>query len=177
MPKRLDEQLLSKIEQLYLENHAETYSTLAERFQVGVSTLEREGVKRGWGRKRDQQKARRADKLIKHSVIPVQALEKIHPNALAEFDEFSQKRLLNIVQKGLLVFESAIDESVDNPRLLPSLASGLAKLVELHLKLQPLTASDLTERLIALDIGPDEFLLQLRQERERCRSLSPSTIN
>ena len=177
MPKRLDEQLLSKIEDIYLKNEAETYSSLAERFQVGVSTLEREGVKRGWGRKRDQQKARRADKLIKHSVITVQALEKIHPNALAEFDEFSQRRLLNIVQKGLLVFESAIDESADNPRVLPGLAGGLCKLTEIYLKLQPLTAADLVEILIKLDVGPDEFLAQLGQEKERRRSLSPSTIN
>ena len=167
MPKRLDEQLLSKIEQLYLENETETYGSLAERFQVGLSTLERLGKERGWGRKRDQKKARRADKLIKQSAIVTQSLENLNSNTLTKLDQFSQKRLLKTVEKGLRVFETAIEKNADNARVLGSLAGGLTKLVEVHLKLQPLTAADLVEILIQADIGPDEFLTQLKQEKQR----------
>lgn len=167
MPKRLDEQLLSKIEEVYLKDETETYASLSERFSVGKSTLERIGKERNWARKRDRQKARRAEKLIEQSALVSQSLENLNPDNFADFDQFSQKRLLKIVQKGLLVFESVIERSSDNPRVLASLAGGLTKLVEAHLKLQPLTANDLVEILIRADIGPDEFLTQLKQEKER----------
>ena len=167
MPKRLDEQLISKIEEVYLKDETETYSSLAERFSVGKSTLERIGKERNWARKRDQQKARRAQKLIKQSEIVTQSLERVNPDTLMELDQFSQKRLLKIVERGLIVFENAIEQSSKNPRVLSSLASGLVKLVDIHLKLEPLTAADLVEILIRLDVGPDEFLSQLRQEQQR----------
>lgn len=167
MPKRLDEQLVSKIEGVYLKDEAETYASLSERFSVGKSTLERIGKERNWARKRDQQKARRAEKIIKQSATVSQSLEQLNLNALAEFDEFTQKRLLKTVQRGLIAFEFVIGQNVDNPRVLASLAGGLAKLVEVHLKLQPLTAADLVETLIKLDVGPQEFLAQLQQEKQR----------
>jgi hypothetical protein len=163
MPKRLDDKLLAEIEEIYLADHSQTYSTLAKRFQIGLSTLEREGRKRNWARKRDQQNS---DQLIKQSAIVGESLARLNPNALAEFDQFSQKRLLKIIQKGLLVFEAVIDQNADNPRVLASLAGGLTKLVEVHLKLQPLTAADLVETLIKLDVGPQEFLAQLQQQRK-----------
>lgn len=168
MPKRLDEQLLSKIEEIYLSCDEETYSSLAKRFKVGLSTLERLGRERGWARKRDQLKARRAAKLIKQSEIVTQSLGELD---FSEFDQFSQKRLLRIVRKGLICFESMIDQNVDNPRDLTSLAGGLAKLVEVHVRLQPLTVSDFVEILIQANISPDDFLNQLRREKE-CISLA-----
>lgn len=174
MPKRLDAKLLAEIEEFYLSDHSQTYSTLAKKFQIGLSTLEREGRKRNWARKRDQQSS---DRLIEQAAIVGESLARLNPNALAEFDQFSQRRLLKIIRKGLLVFEAVIDQNANNPRVLGTLASGLTKLVEVHLKLQPLTANDLVEILIQSSIGPDEFLLQLRQEKEHRRSLSPSTIN
>ena len=167
MPKRLHEELLSKIEELYLSDESQTYGSLAERFQVGLSTLERLGKERGWGRKRDQKKARRAEKLLRQSTIVAQSLERVNTDTLVELDQFTQKRLLRIVERGLIVFENAIEQSTDNPRVLASLAGGLTKLVDIHLKLQPLTASDLVEILIQCDIGPDEFLTQLKQEKQR----------
>lgn len=164
MGKRLDAKLLAEIEELYFADHSQTYASLSERFSVGKSTLEREGGKRNWARKRDQQSS---DKLLKQSTIVSQSLEKISPNALAEFDQFSQTRLLKIIQKGLLVFEAVIDQNADNPRVLGVLAGGLTKLVEVHLKLQPLTPGDLVEILIRLDVGPEQFLAQLQQEKQR----------
>lgn len=163
MPKRLDARLLAEIEELYLSNQSETYSTLAKRFQIGLSTLEREGRKRNWARKRDQQSS---DKLIKQSAIVSEVLEKLIPNALTEFDEFTQKRLLKTVQRGLITFEFVIEQNVDNPRVLAGLASGLTKLVEAHIKLQPPTVADFVEILIRADIGPDEFLSQLKQQKQ-----------
>src|SRR5450759_4694602 len=99
MGKRLSSSLLAEIEECYLSDDSETYASLSERFSVGKSTLEREGGKRNWSRKRDQQSS---DKLLKQSTIVIQSLEKLNPNSLAEFDQFSQKRLLKIIQKGLL---------------------------------------------------------------------------
>lgn len=163
MPKRLDDKLLAEIEEIYLSNELETYSSLAKRFQVGLSSLERIGKQRGWSKRRDQQSS---DKLIEQAAIVGESLAKLSPNALAEFDQFSQRRLLKIIQKGLLVFEAVIDQNADNPRVLASLAGGLTKLVEVHLKLQPLTAADLVETLIKLDVGPQEFLAQLQQQRK-----------
>ncbi len=163
MPKRLDDKLLFEIEQFYLDHESETYASLSERFSVGKSTLERIGKQRGWSKRRDQQSS---DKLIEQAVIVGESLARLSPNALAEFDQFSQRRLLKIIQKGLLVFEAVIDQNADNPRVLASLAGGLTKLVEVHLKLQPLTAADLVETLIKLDVGPQEFLAQLQQQRK-----------
>ncbi|HYX18226.1 MAG TPA: hypothetical protein VE944_28435 [Nostoc sp.] len=163
MPKKLDAELLARIEEIYLGDHGQTYSTLAKKFQVGLSTLEREGRKRNWAQKREQQSS---DKLLKQSAIVSESLARLSPNVLAEFDQFSQKRLLKIIQKGLLVFESVIDQNADNPRVLASLAGGISKLVEVHLKLQPLTPADLVEILIKLDIGPEEFLSELRQQKQ-----------
>lgn len=168
MPKKLDAELLVEIEKIYLANHSETYASLAKKFQVGLSSLERIGKQRGWSKKRDQQNS---DQLIKQSVIVSESLAKLNPNVLSEFDEFSQQRLLRIVRKGLLAFEAAIDKSSsDNPRLLSSLASGLSKLIEVHLRLQPLTAADLVEVLVRLDVGPEEFLSELRQQKQRTLS-------
>lgn len=173
MPKRLDEGLLSKIEEAYLKDEVETYNSLAKRFQVGLSSLERIGRQRGWSKRRDQQSS---DKLIRQSTIVDESLAKLSSNALAEFDEFTQKRLLKTVQRGLIAFEFVIGQNVDNPRVLASLAGGLTKLVEVHLKLQPLTVGDFVEILIRADIGPDEFLSQLRHEKERL-SLSSALKN
>ena len=172
MPKKLDAKLLAEIEEFYFSDDSQTYSSLAKKFQVGLSSLERIGKQRGWSKRRDQQNS---DQLIKQSVIVSESLAKLNPNVLSEFDEFSQRRLLRIVRKGLLAFETAIDESSsDNPRLLSSLASGLSKLVEVHLRLQPLTAADLVEILVRLDVGPDEFLSELRQQKQRRLSAFPN---
>lgn len=168
MPKKLDAELLAQIEQLYLSDPAQTYATLSKKFQVGLSSLERIGKQRGWSKRRDQQSS---DQLIKQSIIVSESLAKLNPDVLSEFDQFTQRRLLRIVQKGLLAFEAAIDKSSsDNPRLLSSLASGLSKLIEVHLRLQPLTAADLVEVLVRLDVGPDEFLSELRQQKQRTLS-------
>lgn len=163
MPKKLDAKLVAQIEEFYLSDGSQTYLSLSERFGVGKSTLERIGKERNWARKRDQQNS---DQLIKQSVIVSESLEKLNPNALAEFDQFSQRRLLKIIRKGLLVFEAVIDQNANNPRVLASLAGGLSKLVEVHLKLQPLTAADLVEILVRLDVGPEEFLSELRQQKQ-----------
>lgn len=167
MPKKLDARLLAEIEEIYLSNEMETYSSLAKRFQVGLSSLERIGRQRGWSKKRDQQNS---DQMIKQSVIVSESLARINPNALAEFDQFSQRRILKIIQKGLLVFEGVIDQNANNPRVLASLAGGLTKLVEVHLKLQPLTPADLVKILVKLDVGPEEFLSELRQQKQRTLS-------
>ncbi|MHC5915869.1 MAG: hypothetical protein ACYTXE_33840 [Nostoc sp.] len=164
MPKKLDAKLVAQIEEFYLSDGSQTYLSLSERFGVGKSTLERIGKERNWARKRDQQSS---DHLIEQAAIVGESLARLNPDALTEFDEFSQRRLLKIIRKGLLVFEAVIDQNANNPRILASLAGGLTKLVEVHLKLQPLTAADLVETLIKLDIGPQEFLAQLQQEKQR----------
>ncbi|MEH2033354.1 MAG: helix-turn-helix domain-containing protein [Nostoc sp.] len=42
-----------------------------------------------------------------------------------------------------------------------SMATALVKLIELKRKLKPETVADLVERVIELDIGPEEFLIEL----------------
>lgn len=177
MPKSLPEELIDRIETAYLADETESYASLALRFGVGKSTLERVGKQRNWGRKRDQQKAKRAEKLLKQSAAVSQSLENINLNSLADLDQFNQKRLLKIVQKGLLVFESAIDQNAGNPKTLSALATGLRQLVEIHLKLKPLTITDLVEILIRAEIGPDEFLGHLRQEQQRLGQAKEHTLN
>lgn len=164
MPKKIDEELISKIEKIYLADESETYSSLAARFQVGLSTLERIGKERNWARKRDQQKARRADKLIKQSEFIVESVEKLD---FAQFDEFNCRRLLRSVRKSLMVFEAAIDQHADNPRIISSLVGGLTKLIEIHLKLQPPSVNDFVEMAIQAGVSPDNFFAKLSQEKER----------
>jgi len=48
-----------------------------------------------------------------------------------------------------------------------SMATALVKLIELKRKLKPETVADLVERAIELDIGPEEFLVELRNAWQR----------
>lgn len=165
MPKKIDAVTLDKIERAYLTNDTETYSSLAKRFSVGVSTLERIGKERGWGRRRDQQKARRATQLIKNTQAVAQKLENTDPQTLDESEIFSRNRLTEIIQKSLIVFDTAIEQNCDSPKALSALVMGLCRLVELHTKLNPpLTVGSIVELLIQEGIQPDEFLYLLREE-------------
>jgi hypothetical protein len=48
-----------------------------------------------------------------------------------------------------------------------SMATALVKLIELKRKLKPETVADLVERAIELDIGPEEFLAELKNAWQR----------
>jgi transposase len=48
-----------------------------------------------------------------------------------------------------------------------SMATALVKLIELKRKLKPETVADLVERAIELDIGPEEFLTELKNAWQR----------
>ncbi|MBN3875221.1 helix-turn-helix domain-containing protein [Nostoc sp. JL23] len=48
-----------------------------------------------------------------------------------------------------------------------SMATALVKLIELKRKLKPETVADLVERAIELDIGPEEFLSELKNAWQR----------
>ncbi|MEH1808462.1 hypothetical protein [Nostoc sp.] len=48
-----------------------------------------------------------------------------------------------------------------------SMATALVKLIELKRKLKPETIADLVERAIELDIGPEEFLTELKNAWQR----------
>lgn len=48
-----------------------------------------------------------------------------------------------------------------------SMATALVKLIELKRKLVPETVADLVERAIELDIGPEEFLTELKNAWQR----------
>lgn len=163
MPKKLDEELLCEIEEVYLADESQTYASLALRFGVGKSSLERIGKERGWGRKRDQQKARQAQKLLTKIDNATQAISNVDISQLCEFDK---RRLLKIVETGLVAFESAFTIYSDNPKLLPGLSAGISKLIEIHVKLKPPTVTDIVEVLIQSDISPDVFLALLKEEQE-----------
>lgn len=51
-----------------------------------------------------------------------------------------------------------------------SMATALVKLIELKRKLKPETIADLVERVIELDIGPEEFLTELNNAWQRKRA-------
>ncbi|HYX14889.1 MAG TPA: hypothetical protein VE944_11095 [Nostoc sp.] len=51
-----------------------------------------------------------------------------------------------------------------------SMATALVKLIELKRKLKPETVADLVERAIELDIGPEEFLAELKNAWQRKRA-------
>lgn len=51
-----------------------------------------------------------------------------------------------------------------------SMATALVKLIELKRKLKPETIADLVERAIELDVGPEEFLAELRNAWQRRRA-------
>jgi transcriptional regulator with XRE-family HTH domain len=51
-----------------------------------------------------------------------------------------------------------------------SMATALVKLIELKRKLKPETVADLVERVIELDIGPEEFLTELNNAWQRKRA-------
>ncbi|QKQ75634.1 helix-turn-helix domain-containing protein [Nostoc sp. TCL240-02] len=48
-----------------------------------------------------------------------------------------------------------------------SMATALVKLIELKRKLKPETVADLVERAIELDVGPEEFLTELKNAWQR----------
>lgn len=59
---------------------------------------------------------------------------------------------------------AAIDQSKGG------IAGALVKLIELKRKLKPETVADLVERVIELDIGPEEFLTELNNAWQRKRA-------
>jgi hypothetical protein len=50
------------------------------------------------------------------------------------------------------------------------IAGAIARLIELKRKLKPETVADLVERIIELDIGPEEFLTELNNAWQRKRA-------
>jgi len=164
LPAKLPEQLIKRIEAAYLASESETYDSVAKRFKVSLASVERLGKEREWSKRRGEKKITKAQRLSSQlSQKAGEAIENCDVNDLPEFD---RARLLRIIQQGLASFETAFREHGDNPKVLSPLASGLEKLIELHLRLHPLSISDLTEFLIESGITPDIFLTKLREEWE-----------
>ncbi|MHC5825530.1 MAG: hypothetical protein ACYT04_59190, partial [Nostoc sp.] len=96
----------------------------------------------------------------------------LQPKPRSSKPEFRQRDIeaLDDVQ----VIEDAIaniHESLPSAELgKGSMATALVKLIELKRKLKPETVADLVERAIELDVGPEEFLAELRNAWERRRA-------
>ena len=166
LPAKLPEQLIKRIEAAYLASESETYDSVAKRFRVSVASVERLGKEREWSKRRGEKKITNAQRLS--SQLSQKADEAIENCDVSDIPDFDKARLLRIVRKGLLAFELAFDQNSDspNPKVLSPLASGVEKLIQLHLKLDPPSIADLVEELILAGVGPDEFLAELREAKK-----------
>lgn len=109
MPSKIPEHLIKKIEKIYVGS-SETYANLSQRFAIGLSTLERIGSERGWPQKRDEARAKKTQRKLARQVDnAAEAMQRLGGD-INNLDEFNRARLLKIVRKGLVTFETAFDE-------------------------------------------------------------------
>ena len=141
----------------------ESIGAIADDISVNRRTIER------WANENDGEWRKLRDKNTTTNVVQLQPKprEKIGATKLRETRRHATTDGLD----DLVVIESAI---ADIHASLPSsdfgkggMATALVKLIELKRKLKPETVADLVERAIELNIGPDEFLAELKNAWQR----------
>ncbi|MBW4677150.1 MAG: helix-turn-helix domain-containing protein [Desmonostoc geniculatum HA4340-LM1] len=144
----------------------ESIQAIADDIGVSRRTIER------WAAENDEEWRKLKDKNATTNVIPLQPKprEKLGGTKLRETRRYETNSGLDDLE----VIEGAI---ADIHTSLPgselgkgSMATALVKLIELKRKLKPETIADLVERAVELDIGPEEFLVELRNAWQRKRA-------
>jgi transposase-like protein len=139
----------------------ETIASIASRLGVSRRTIERWADDGAWREQRASNvvslpapKPAKAQKATPCSPEPVPRIRRQR----GQIDE------IEIVEIAITDLAAAMGAaSSEDLRSLGSLAGGLCRLIELRLKLQPRTAAELAEQVLALGVSPAEFINELKQ--------------
>lgn len=135
---------------------------IAKRFGITDRTVERWASEEGWAAERKGRSLPNEPVAVAAEVLPPEPKPKpIARRRTGEIDE------LTIIDTAITDISAAMgggggDEDGVDLRSLSSGASGLCRLIELRRKLQPKTAADFAEQLLALGISPSEFVAELK---------------
>jgi hypothetical protein len=150
VPKKIE---WDEIKKAYLEE-AETYASLALRFGVGKSTIEARASAEGWAALKKGK-----DSGVSRSAFqgtPQKPQIRARSLTVQSIDE------IEIIQDAITKLSG--DLHVAEPKSAEGVAGAIAKLVELHNRLVPKTASDLADMAIELGIAPADFIRALNSK-------------
>jgi transposase-like protein len=152
------------VKRAYLDS-TDSMAQVAQRFGLTSRTVERWASEEGWAAERKGRSlSNEPAKAVVTEVLPTEPMPKPQPIARRRATE--QIDELEIIDTAILDIRAAMgggSDSVDL-RSLGSAASGLCRLVELRLKLQPKTAADLAKQAMQLGIKPETFLQALAEQ-------------
>lgn len=140
----------------------ETIASIAARFGVNRKTIERWATEGNW---REQKQAEKVVSINKPRESDEPAIRVRTRRQRGQIDE------LEIVEGAIvnldLLLSGMCGASEDRPidtRGIGSTAGALVKLLEYRRKIQPPTAAELAEQMIALGIPPTELVAELKRQ-------------
>lgn len=139
----------SRIEQAYLDG-SETLEQVARRFGVSERAVKGKASQEGWvARRKALRRESRAERIIYFPATPGPTSR--DPDELA------------ILDRAICNLDALLSKPSVDGRTVGPIASALVKLLEYRRKLQPPTAADLAEQLLALQISPAELVSELKK--------------
>ncbi|WP_414755560.1 hypothetical protein [Anabaena sp. CCY 9910] len=144
----------------------ESIQAIADSIKVNRRTIER------WAGENDGEWRKLRDKNATTNVIQLQPKPKQKLGGTQLRENFRESKPVGSPIDDIVAIESAISELHDSlpiaeDRAKGGIAGAIARLIELKRKLKPETVADLVERAIELEIGPDEFLAELKNAWQR----------
>lgn len=153
-----------------------TQEAIAQHFNVSVRTIERWASQDGWGaRKKAQKVVSIGEAKSKTQPLPPNPVNTTLPTPTREpvrvrrrdRGEIDELEIVEgaIVNLDLLLSSMSSASGDDRPidtRGIGTTAGALVKLLEYRRKIQPPTAADLAEQILALGITPNELVAELK---------------
>lgn len=145
------------------------FAEISRRLGVAKSTLVRWSKEDSWRELKLVAEVPAEIKLPKAKAVRVKPET---PRSQPPVDELAPRRqrksLAESVRTARETLADAITTAADRQafQALGPMATGLCRLAELELKLNPVSAKELVARAIELELGPDEFLNTLAEEWE-----------
>ncbi|WP_445634534.1 Helix-turn-helix domain-containing protein [Nostoc sp. DSM 114161] len=143
----------------------ESIQAIADDIDVSRRTIER------WAGENDGEWRKLRDKNATTNVIQLQPKprEKLGGTKLREtarrYDTSDSVDDLHAIESAIADLHASLPDAEDKSK--GGIAGAIARLIELKRKLKPETVADLVERAIELDIGPEEFLTELKNAWQR----------
>ena len=142
----------SEAERLYL-TQGWTMAAIAQKLNVTSRTIERWAKAGEWAAKKKASK-----------VVSINQSAREEPTARVQRSRGALDDI-EIVETAISDISSAMTGAgSEDVRSLGGLATALVKLLEYRRKIQPPTAAELAEQVLAMEISPSEFVAELKQK-------------
>lgn len=138
----------AEVKKDYLES-GDSLAAVALRFGLSKRAVEKIAADEGWAALRSAHRS---------------SMATVAREAVEEIQRKQREDLVKDIEVGITKLSYAIRET--EPRSMEGCAAAMAKLIELHNKMVPVTAEELAEMAVNAGIKPNEFLKALNSAWE-----------